>query len=237
MNSRLKLICFVAFALHLFNAVSFAELIFKMTADQGDLGHPITALEIGEKVNVHVWAWVNDAIAEPDNGLDTWQTDLDVDNTGVIQITKTGDIADITLIAPDPDMDWSGWDELSVNNEGDPYFGATGEVREVVVIQKNVGAASYTGVGGYSEIFSFQIEALGAGTATYTLKKNFPGGLFLGILADGTEFDYDANPASVYFDAPSSDNVFTVVPEPGSLLIMAFMAGFALRSRKLDSGR
>lgn len=236
-KSKLRLVCFAVLALHFFNAVSFAGLVFKMTADQGDLGHPITALGVGEKVNVHVWAWVDDAIAEPDNGLDTWQMDLDVDNTGVIQITKTSGVANIILIAPDPDPDWSGWDEDSVNNEGDPYFGATGEVREVVVTQEVVGAPSYTGVGGYSEIFSFQIEALEVGTTTYTLKKNFPDGLFLGILADGTEFDYDIDPESVYFDAPSSDNVFTVVPEPGSLLIMTLMAGFALKSRKIGFGR
>ncbi len=230
MNSRLKLICFAVLALHFFNTISFAELIFKMTADQGDLGHPITALEIGEKVNVHVWAWVNDVIAEPNNGLDTWQMDLDVDNTGVIQITKTGDVADITLIAPDPDMEWSGWDESSVNSP------ITGEAREVVVTQQITGAPSYTGVSEYSEIFSFQVEAIGVGTAIYTLKDD-GGELFLGILADGTEFDYNIDPDSVYFDAPSSDNVFTVVPEPGSLLIMAFMAGFALRSRKPGFGR
>lgn len=236
MSSKLKFICFVALAVHFCSVVSSAALSFKMTCDKGDRGHLITGLEIGEKVNVHVWAWVNDSRAEPNNGLDTWQMDMDVDNTGVIKITKTGSVANITLIAPDPDPGWSGWDEASVNNEGTPYFGATGEVREVVVIQNAVGAPSYTGVGGYSEIFSLQIEALGAGTATYTLKK-FTDGLFLGILADGTEFDYDDDPSSVYFDATVSEHVFTVVPEPGSLLIMAFMAGFALRSHKFGSGR
>jgi hypothetical protein len=237
MNSKLKLICFATLVLLFFNAVSFADLLFKMTSEEGNLGHPITGLVIGEKVNVHVWAWVNDAIAEPDNGLDTWQMDMDVDNTGVIQITKTGGVANIDLIAPDPDPLWSGWDEASVNNEGSPYFGATGEVREVVVTQDVVSAPSYTGVGGYSEIFSFQIEAIGVGTATYTLKKNFPGGLFLGMLADGTEFDYDIDPGSVYFDATVSEHVFTVVPEPASLLIMAFITGLALRNRRIDSGR
>ncbi len=226
MNSKLKIICVVALSILFFNAVSSAAIVFKMTCDVGDLGHPITGLEIGEKVNLHVWAWVDDSRADTYNGLDTWQMDMDVDNTGVIQITKTGGVANITLIAPDPDLDYSGWDEASVN------LGTTGEVREVTVIQKVIGAPSYTGVGGYSEIFSLQIEALSVGTATYTLKKNFPSGLFLGILADGTEFDYDVNPSSVYFNATGSEHVFTVVPEPGSLLIMTFMAGFALRSRK-----
>lgn len=231
MNSKLKLICFAALVLLFFNAVSSANLLFQMTSEEGDLGHPITGLVVGEKVNVHVWAWVNDSRAEPNNGLDTWQMDMDVDNTGVIQITKTSGVANINLIAPDPDPLWSGWDEASVN------LGTTGEVREVVVTQKVVGAPSYTGVGGYSEIFSLQIEAIGVGTATYTLKKNFPGGLFLGILADDTEFDYDKDPGSVYFDATGSEHVFTVVPEPASLLIMAFITGLALRSRRIDSGK
>jgi hypothetical protein len=234
MNSKSKLICFATLVLLSFNAVSSAGLSFKMTSEQGDLGDSITGLVIGEKVNVHVFAWVDDVRAEPDNGLDTWQMDMDVDNTGVIQITKTGDVANINLIAPDPDTYWSGWDDDSVNNEGSPYFGATGEVREVTVIQNTPGTPSYTGVGGYSEIFSFQIEAIGLGTATYTLKKNFPEGLFLGILVNDIEFDYDINPDSVYFDAAGSEHVFTVVPEPASLLIMAFMAGLALRSRKKD---
>jgi hypothetical protein len=156
--------------------------------------------------------------------------DMDVDNTGIIQITTTGSVANITLIAPDPDPVWSGWDEASVN------VGTTGEVREVVVTQEVPGAASYTGVGGYDEIFSFQIEAIGVGTATYTLKKNFEGGLFLGILADGTEFDVDTTD-QVFFDAAGSAHVFTVVPEPTSLLIMTVMAGFVLRSRRIDSGK
>jgi hypothetical protein len=235
MKSKSKLICSAVLALLFCNAVSSASLFYKMTSDQGDLGNPITGLVIGEKVNVHVWAWVDDEIAEPNNGLDTWQMDLDVDDTGIIQITKTGGIANINLIAPDPDLDWSGWDEDSVNNEGNPYFGATGEVREVAVTQEVPGAASYTGVGGYSEIFSFQIEAIGAGTATYTLTR-FPGGSFFGMLTDGTEFDVDTTD-QVFFDAAGSDHVFTVVPEPASLMIMTLLTGLAFRNRRIVYGK
>lgn len=208
----------VIFTVSGINRVSAGALYFKMAASK-------TTLTVGEEISITVSAWVNDPIAEPDNGLDTWQADLSVDNTGIIEITATGGVADITLLAPDPDPMWSGWDETSVNSP------ITGEVREVVVIQEEVGAPSYIGVGGYSEIFTFNIKALSLGTATYTI-LNDGGGLFYGALADGTEYDNDIIPGSVIFDAENSNRTFTVIPEPASFSVFAFAALLAVFKKK-----
>jgi hypothetical protein len=185
---------------------------------------PKTTLAVGENITVTVSAWVDDAIASPDNGLDTWQLDLSVNNTGVIEITKTGSIADITLLAPDPDPTWSGWDETSVNSL------VSGEVRSVAVTQRIFGNPSSVGVGGYTNIFTFDIQAMSAGTASYTICDD-GGGLFYGALVNGTEYEY----GSVVFDSESSNRTFTVVhvPEPMSLAIFALAGSLAaIRRRK-----
>ncbi len=202
----------LVFLMVFINSVSAGEVHFKMTA-------PKTTLAIGEEVLVTVSAWVDDPVALPDNGLDTWQLDLSVDNTGIIEITKTGADADITLLAPDPDMDWSGWNEASVNSP------TTGEVRGVGVVQQEIGAPSLTGVGGYSDIFTFNIKGLAEGTAVYTICDDTGGG-FLAYLADNTLY----MGSSIIFDEGSS-NTFTVVPEPVTFTLFA-LAGIAASFRK-----
>ncbi|MDD5134729.1 MAG: hypothetical protein PHP01_04905 [Phycisphaerae bacterium] len=197
------------------SSASAGVLNFKMTA-------PRTTLNIGEIVTVTVSAWINDSAASPNNGLDTWQLDLSVNNTGILGITETEGTANISLLAPDPDPMWSGWNAATVNSP------ITGEVCGVVVTQLIWGNPSYIGVGGYSDIFTFNIEALAAGVAAYTICDD-GGGLFYGALVDGTEYEFD----NIIFDAQNSDNVFTVisVPEPASLTIFAF-AGILAALRK-----
>ncbi len=196
------------------NSVSAGELHFKMTA-------PKTTLAIDEEITVTVSAWIDDPIAIPDNGLDTWQLDLSVDNTGIVEITKTANPkGDITLLAPDPDMDYSSWDETSVN------LPITGEVRSVAVIQEEIGAPSYTGVGDYSDIFTFKIKAIGEGTAAYTICADGGGGFFA-YLADSTYYEG----SGIIFDAGSSNRAFTVVPEPASMTVFA-LAGILISLRK-----
>lgn len=196
------------------NSASAGMLHFKMTA-------PKTTLTVDEEVTVTVSAWVDDPIAEPDNGLDTWQLDLSVNNTGIIEITKTGTNADIILLAPDPDMDYSGWDKTSVN------LPITGEVRNVAVVQQVIGAPSYTGVGSYSNIFTFHIKAKTLGTATYTICDDGGGGFFA-YLADNTYYEG----GSIIFDAGISNNTFTVIPEPASLTLFALAGILASIRRK-----
>ena len=184
-----------------------------------------TELLIGETTTVYVQAWVDSVYGTTGNGLDTWQMDLGVDTSGVIGITETGGDADIFLTAPDPDPMWSDW--ASVNTP------VTGEASEIAVSQVVLGASSATGVGGYSEIFSFQIEGLAEGTATYSIMDD-GGGLFAYLAGDewfenGAHVDIDGG---VYFDALGSDNVFTVVPEPCSLMIMSGLSLIAFRRRR-----
>ncbi|MGD0784551.1 MAG: PEP-CTERM sorting domain-containing protein [Sedimentisphaerales bacterium] len=199
------------------NYATAGTLHFKMTT-------PKTTLAIGETTTVTVSAWVDDAASG--NGLITWQTDLSVDNTGVVGITKTGSVADISLLAPsDRDSTFSGWSSASVNAP------ITGEVREVVVVQRVLSNPSNVGVGGYTDIFTFNIEALANGTATYTLCDD-GGGLFFGTLVNRTEYDNGDIPGSVVFDAGSSNNTFTVIPEPTTLAVFAFAGLWAALRRK-----
>jgi len=201
------------------NYAAADTLHFKMTASK-------TTLTVGEGVTVTVSAWVDDPMASPNNGLITWQADLSVDNTGVVEITKTGSVADITLLAPsDRDPTFSGWNSTSVNSP------ITGEVREVVAIQNNISNPSYVGVGGYTDIFTFNIKALANGAATYTICDD-GGGLFFGMLGDLTEYDNSVTPGSVVFDAQNSNNTFTVIPEPTTLAIFVCAGLLAALRRK-----
>ena len=203
-----------------------AGLVFRMTADQ-------TTLLVGETVTVHVWAWADDPCAVAGNGLGLWQMDLDVvetDGPGVVKITDTAGVADIDLIAPAPlDGFFSGWDPCTVNQP------VSGEARQLTVL--TTASSSDTGVGtgdgdinnpanwAGNEIFSFQIEAMTPGTATYTLKDDGGAG-FLGDLVDGdTQFDG-------FFDVPGSDRLFTVLPEPGTLALVATVGVIACRRRQ-----
>lgn len=189
------------------------------------MGNPVTSLAIGETVTMHVWAWINDPCGYTDNGLDTWQMDIDVNANNVFEIVD----GSIDLKAPSPiDTFFSGFDETSLN---DPI---TGEVREVTVTQDFSGSASNVGVGGYSEIYAFDIEALAVGTAVITLKDD-GGGVFYGGLENGEEFDNDPLNTTaiggVDFIASASDNVITVLPEPATIALLA-LGGFVIRSRK-----
>ncbi len=199
------------------------QVKFKMTVDPGD-GYTVledeVLLSIGGLVTVDVWAWVDSVHGTAGNGLDSWQLDLDVDTSGVIGITETGGVADISLTAPVPFF-FAGW--ASVNSP------VTGEAGGVSVTQSD--ATSETGIGGYSEIFSFQIEGLAEGTATYTIMDD--GGGLLAFLSDDTWFEDDISAdGGVYFDGAASDNVFHVIPEPCSLMILSGLSLIGLRRRR-----
>jgi hypothetical protein len=232
MNSKLKFIFFATLVLLFFNVVSSADLVdptlvFKMTADK-------TTLSPDEQTVVHLWAWIYtpDGIEKPDNGLDTWQLDLSVDTTNVIEIVS------LNVLAPNPNPAYPPYNPASLNNP------ITGEVRRVAVIQLNVGAPSLTGVGiddnidnpaNYSEICNFTIQAIGAPStsAAYTIMNDGGGGWF-GILADGAEFDNESITADggTSFYASGSDHVFTIVPEPATVVLFAIASAFTLRRRK-----
>jgi hypothetical protein len=236
-KSRACLVILLILTLFCLSSVSVAgptltnpTLVFKMTADK-------TALMPDETTTVHIWAWIYTpaGIEKPNKGLDTWQLDLSVDNTDVISITS------LNVLAPNPNPAWPAYQVSSLNNP------VTGEVRQVAVSQITTNAPSLIGVGvnndidnaaNYSEICRFTIQAAQtplASSATYTIKNDGGSGWF-GILADsaGTTFDNSDSSAygGTYFYAAGSEHVFTITPEPASMVLLATAAAFALRRRK-----
>jgi hypothetical protein len=202
-----------------------------MTADK-------TALLPGEQTTGHIWAWIYTptGIEKPDKGLDTWQLDLSVDNTGVIEIVS------LNVLAPNPNPAYPAYNPASLNTP------VTGEVRRVAVSQLVTGAPSLTGVGvdndidnpaNYSEICNFTIRAIGAPStsAAYTIMNDGGGGWF-GLLVDDLynppTFDNEDITAygGTYFYASNSKFFFTIVPEPASVVLFAIASAFALRRRK-----
>jgi|GEM_PF-951967 hypothetical protein len=235
-KSSFRLAILPILTLFCLSSVSFAgpiltnpTLVFKMTADK-------TSLMPGETTNVYLWAWIYTpaGIEKPNKGLDTWQLDLSVDNTNVISITS------LNVLAPNPNTSWPAYQTSSLNNP------VTGEVRQVAVSQIVTGAPSLIGVGvnndidnaaNYSEICSFTIKAAlnpMASSAAYSIMNEGAG--WFGILADsaGTTFDNSDNTAygGTYFYAAGSQHVFTINPEPASIVLLATAAAFALRRRK-----
>jgi hypothetical protein len=123
----------------------------------------------------------------------------------------------------------------------------TGEVRSVAASQIVTGADSLTGVGidndmdnlaNYSEICRFTIKAnLNplASSASYSIMDEGAG--WFGILADDDGTTFDNNPLAgayggTYFYEAGSQNTFTIVPEPASMVLFITAAAFALRRRK-----
>jgi len=204
-------------------------LVFKMTADE-------TSLMPNETTTVHIWAWIYTpaGIEKPNKGLDTWQLDLSVDNTNVISITS------LDVLAPNPNHAYPAYQVSSLNNP------VTGEVRQVAVSQITTGAPSLIGVGvdndidnaaNYSEISRFTIKAAQnpMASAAYTIMDEGAG--WFGILADSAGTTFDNNPfagayGGTYFYAAGSQHVFTITPEPASMVLLATAAAFALRRRK-----
>lgn len=208
-------------------AISNPTLVFKMTADK-------TSLTPGEQTTIHIWAWIysSSGMEKPNNGLDTWQLDLHLNNTGVIEIKS------LNVLAPNPNLAFPAYQLSSLNNP------LTGEVRSVAASQISTGAPSLTGIGvdnnidnanNYSEICRFVIQARQnplAYSTTYTIMNEGAG--WFGYLANGELFDNSDITANggTYFYAAGSNNVFTIVPEPTTLSLIMAAAAFSLRRRK-----
>ena len=215
MNSTLKIICVVALPILFFNAVSSAALLFKITATKNNL-------TIGEEATISIWAHIEEAIEEG-YGLNAWQLDMVVNTNSVVQVS-----ANPVLIAPTPIDPSSGWMSLNA--------GKTGNVYGLGVFTSGP-QPSNTGIGDFSLLAQVNIKAIGAvgNQVMYELTDYTQTTGFWGALRGDT-----MNPSYVYpnnIQFLPGNNVFTIVPEPGSLLIMVFMAGFALRSRKTGSRR
>lgn len=209
MNNKINLVCVTVFLLFL-TSVSSGDLIFKMTASKNTLA-------VGEEATIGIWAKAEEATGV--NGLNVWQLDMVVDIGDKVAVKTAGGTA-ITLVAPSPmNSAGSGW--LSVNSP------LSGNVLGIGVTTQNTPQDSTTGVGDFSLLANVTIVALEEGTVTYNLADTGTTG-FYGILRDSTY--YDINLSNLEFQ--TGNNVFTIIPEPASLLIMAAAAGMVMRSRR-----
>jgi len=191
----------------LMGGLSYANLLVKMTAEK-------TTLLQNEETTVTLHAWANFASATGQNGLNAWQLDVSVNLGGVVQVTG------VQLLAPTP---WSAADSgyTSLNSP------LSGQIKYLHLVTQSLPQNSTVGVGGYTPIASFNIKAIGQ--AGQSVAYSIPtGDDFLGILADGTTI------LNGVFDSANSQTVFTIVPEPSSLLILSGLAvvGMFRRSRK-----
>jgi len=191
----------------LIGGLSYANLFVKMTAEK-------TNLLVDEEITVTLHAWADSATATGQNGLNSWQLDVLVNLGSVVEVTG------VQFLAPSP---WSNQDTgyTSLNSP------LAGQIKYLHLMTQALPQNSTAGVGGYTPVASFNIKAIGqlGQSVSYTIPK---GDDFLGILADG-ETVLDG-----IFDSANSQTVFTIVPEPSSLLIFSGLGIIRVfrRSRK-----
>jgi hypothetical protein len=205
-----SIVVFCVIAAVCLSASSRAALVFKIISDQ-------TSLAVGQTTTVHVWGWANDPAATGTNGLVDWQLSMVVNNGGIVEITKNSNSnGDITILAPSPLSTLSpNWAYSSVNAV------KTGQVSNVNAL-RNPDNTSTTGIGTYTELFQFNIKAIGQGVVTYDIANGAFGDLV------------DATPLDMSFNSGGSSNILTVVPEPATLVLLAGfgIAGFLTRRKK-----
>ena len=194
---------------------SNAALIFKITSDQ-------TVLTVNQTTTIRVWGWADDPAATGTNGLVDWDLSMIVDNSGIVEITKDGNVnGDITILAPSPFSTLvPNWNYSSVNT------GKTGQVSGVNAL-RNPDDSSTTGIGTYSELFRFNIKAIGEGNVVYGMTN------MIGDLAD-FETAFDSSNGTAVFNSSESSNVLTVVPEPATLTLLSGFGilGFLTRRKR-----
>ena len=215
MNSKPKFVCFATLVLLFFNAVSSANLLFQITATKN-------TLTPSEEATISIWARIEEGIPSG-YGLNAWQLDMVTNTSGVVQVNG-GPV----LIAPTPVAAGSGWMSSNVDSTGNVYG---------LGIFTPGPTTSNTGIGGFSLLAQVTIEAIGTAgqQVTYELTDYTGTTGFWGALRNDQGMPSYIYPDNVHF--LPGNNVFTIVPEPASLLIMAFMTGLALRSRRIDSGK
>ncbi len=214
MVKRVKLAVSIAFLVFSLYSTSCADLIFTMTADD-------YTLEVGQEATITIWAEITDTL-DPGNGLNSWQLDMVVDTGGVVEVSS-----DPVFVQPEPDfwdLSFSGW--LSYNTD------ATGNVYGLGAITDGP-TDSDVGIS-FLALAEVTIEAIGTvgQQVEYQLAADPDGGnSFFGGLRDDT-ISPTYNIISGNLEFQSGNNVFTIVPEPGSLMIMSIMAGLAALKRR-----
>lgn len=159
---------------------------------------PKTQLLPSEQITLTLYAYANHSAASGTNGLNAWQCDVLVSQTGVVQVVP----GTVVLLAPSPYMaNLSGFTSINTPK--------TGQISYLHVVT-DYGQASTAGVGGFTAIAQFDIQAIGSvgQSVDFTL-----GGNAYGILADDTELSF-------VFDSQNSQRTFTIIPEPATLALL-----------------
>jgi hypothetical protein len=85
---KVRFVCLAISLSFFLNAISFANAVFKMTADEN-------VLELGETVTIGLWANIKEQTSGL-NGINVWQLDMVVDVGNVVTVV------DVNLVAPSP---------------------------------------------------------------------------------------------------------------------------------------
>lgn len=188
---------------------SFSALRFKMTSDK-------TALDIGETAVIEIFAYADDPLAAGNNGLNSWQLSMLVSGDGTVAVNE----GSITLSAP------FSFDSLntSINTP-------SGSIKDLAMNSLITPVDSALAVGDYQKIAEFSIQALSVGQVEYSIGDAGLG--FFGILRDYNPADMGTwgNYLEGTFDAASSINQLTVVPEPATFVLLGGMSLYLIRRR------
>jgi hypothetical protein len=205
----MKKMVFYILCVEVFCSVSHADLLLKMEA-------PTTDLVLGgPSITVTISAWADDTAATGLNGLNGWGLSALVDTTGVAEVVADS----VVFLEPSP---WSAGDTFAASIN-DPVTGGTGSVEDLQLLTDALPQDSTAGVGGYTPIAQFDIQAIGSinDSVNYTL-----GGItFEGLLKDFTQLPGQFVPGE-------SQTTFTIVPEPATLLMLGLGTMLAYRRKK-----
>lgn len=187
---------------------SFGALSFKMTADK-------TTLAVGQTAVVSLLAYAEEAVGT--NGLNSWQLSAFVSGTGQLKVVE----GSLSVVKP-----FSA--EVLTTSINTPL----GSIRDLSLTAIQARVDSTLGVGDYQKIAEFTVEALVPGQVVYTLGDGGAG--FGGILRDYNPADMNTwgNLLEGFFNEAQSQRVFTIVPEPASLLLFGALGMAAVRTRR-----
>ncbi len=191
----------------LISTSSFGALSFKMTAAK-------TTLAIGETTVVTLFAFAEDAVGL--NGLNSWQLSAFASGTGMLKVVP----GSVNVVRPfAADVMWS-----SIN-------APMGTIRDLSMTSTAARVDSALGVGSYHKIAEFVVEAVEVGQVVYSLGNGGAG--YGGLLRDYNPLNPMTwgNMLEGVFNAAESQRAFTIVPEPGTLLLLGSMGLMVFRTR------